>query len=107
MTREPGAVAPRHLTAHGQFWPAYPRRPTCDRREQDRQPRSRSRTARPIGVAMGIIVERHKMSECDAFQTLASVSQRANRKLRNVSSAPAASGAARCGDARDLEAARR
>jgi AmiR/NasT family two-component response regulator len=42
------------------------------------------RTARTIGVAMGIIVERHKVSECEAFHALADVSQRSNRKLRDI-----------------------
>ena len=42
------------------------------------------RTARTIGVAMGILVERHKVSECEAFQTLVDASQRANRKVRDI-----------------------
>src|SRR6476646_9646785 len=40
--------------------------------------------ARTIGVAMGIIVERHKVSECEAFQMLVNASQRGNRKLRDI-----------------------
>ena len=41
-------------------------------------------TNRRIGVAIGILMSRHGLSEDDAFNLLARASQLANRKLRDV-----------------------
>ena len=41
-------------------------------------------TSRTIGVAIGILVERHKVTVAEAFDTLVSVSQGVHIKLRDV-----------------------
>lgn len=41
-------------------------------------------TNRTIGVAIGILIERHKISSDAAFARLVEVSQHTNRKLRDV-----------------------
>jgi AmiR/NasT family two-component response regulator len=41
-------------------------------------------TRHAIGEAMGILMERHKLSEADAFNVLRRISQHHNIKLRDV-----------------------
>ncbi len=41
-------------------------------------------TSRQIGMAMGILMERHRLTAEQAFDHLRDVSQRRNVKLRNV-----------------------
>jgi AmiR/NasT family two-component response regulator len=41
-------------------------------------------TRHAIGEAMGILMERHKLSEADAFNVLRRISQHHNIKLRDI-----------------------
>ncbi|WP_246080451.1 ANTAR domain-containing protein [Modestobacter altitudinis] len=40
--------------------------------------------SRQIGMALGILIERHKITEAEAFRLLVAASQRENVKLRHV-----------------------
>lgn len=42
------------------------------------------KTARTIGMALGIVMERQKLSEFEAFQVLVHFSQRTHRKLNAI-----------------------
>jgi AmiR/NasT family two-component response regulator len=43
-------------------------------------------SCRMIGTAIGILVERYKMSPEESFRTLVAVSQHVHRKLRDIAS---------------------
>lgn len=42
------------------------------------------KSARCIGAAMGVLLERHKVTDVESFAMLARASQRANLKLREI-----------------------
>jgi hypothetical protein len=44
------------------------------------------RSARTIGMAIGILMERLKLSDCEAFETLVAASQHLHRKLNDIAS---------------------
>ncbi len=41
-------------------------------------------TSRRIGIALGILMARHRLTESEAFDALRRVSQRSHRKLRDI-----------------------
>ncbi len=94
---QPGGAAPGPLPDDGLFTP-YPRR--VQRSLEDEASRLRAelglahqhvahleealRTSRRIGIALGIVMERYKVTADGAFDVLRRLSQERNEKLRDV-----------------------
>jgi ANTAR domain len=53
-------------------------------RERAAQPERALTTSRDIGVAMGVLMNRHKISRSQAFDLLRVASQNTNRKLADI-----------------------
>jgi AmiR/NasT family two-component response regulator len=72
------------LSDHDRLSDADLRAALQEAREQNRHLTEALRTNRQIGMAIGIVMATEKLTEEQAFRRLTQVSQRANRKLRDL-----------------------
>lgn len=72
--------------AAGAIFATYAALALASAREQERveQLQQALASSRTIGVAIGVLMARHRLGEDEAFDLLRGASQRANRKLRQI-----------------------